>query len=357
MITPRARSENPSVVILGGGPAGGFAALELAQANFNVVLLERQSSSHWKIGETLPPESRIHLQRLGYWRQFQSQGHLPCHGIVSVWGAAEPIEKDFIFNPCGHGWQLDRARFESELLAAAAAAGCDVQFGAELVGIEKDATGWKISTSTRALRSDWIIDCTGRQGSIVNRFGRPYTQLDSLVSVFAVASTASDTDRDARTYVESVAQGWLYSALMPNGSRSIAFQTDRDQLLSDSPTAAWLWERLAAAPHIHRLLRTHGYDFETPRVVAAHSGRFERCAGARWIAVGDAAMTFDPLSGQGTAKALDSAHHAVRAIQRQEDYQAHCDQLWSQFLRDRRDYYSAEPRFADAHFWSRRHGC
>ena len=49
-----------TILVLGGGPAGGAAALELAQAGCHVVLLERQPMLGWKIGETLPPEARVH---------------------------------------------------------------------------------------------------------------------------------------------------------------------------------------------------------------------------------------------------------------------------------------------------------
>jgi flavin-dependent dehydrogenase len=344
------------VVILGGGPAGAFTALELAQAGCDVVLLERQPASGWKIGETLPPESRVHLQRLGYWERFQSQAHLPCPGVVSVWGEPVRIEKDFIVNPYGHGWQLDRARFESDLLSAAAAAGCLVQFGATVERMEPSTSGWTVKTAMRTLRADWLVDCTGRRGAIVGRQGGTYQQLDNLVSVFGIAETSHRTDRDARTYVESHPEGWSYSALMPGGRRTVAFQTDRDLLPQRPATARWLWDRLAAGAEIYRLLTKHAYEFvEPPRVGAAHSGRFQHCVGPGWIAVGDAAMTFDPLSGKGLAKTLDSAHHAAQAILCQEDYQAVCDRMWNEFLDERRESYVTETRWIDTPFWSRRH--
>lgn len=65
-------------------------------------------------------------------------------------------------------------------------------------------------------------------------------------------------------------------------------------------------------------------------------------------------MTFDPLSGQGTAKSLDSAYHAVQAILHEKNYQTVCDQQWNNFLKERHSYYQAETRWHDAPFWSRR---
>jgi hypothetical protein len=66
-------------------------------------------------------------------------------------------------------------------------------------------------------------------------------------------------------------------------------------------------------------------------------------------------MTFDPLSGQGTAKALESAYRAVRCVLNGDDYQAACDELWNTFLEERSSFYRAESRWPNHGFWSRRH--
>jgi 2-polyprenyl-6-methoxyphenol hydroxylase-like FAD-dependent oxidoreductase len=348
-------SVGASIVVIGGGPAGGATALELARAGCDVVLLEKQKVSGWKIGETLPPEARYHLQRLGNWERFQTERHLPCHGVVSVWGHAAPVEKDFIFNPYGHGWQLDRAQFESGLLNATIEAGGSVQFDVSVERIERQAAGWTVHTSTGCLLANWLVDCTGRRGTVIRHEGGRYEQIDQLVSVFAMAETSHRTDFDARTYVESHPDGWCYTALMPNGTRTVAFQTDSDLLPQESPTTAWLWERIAACSEICQLLNQHAYQLiDAPRVVPAHSGRFQQCVGSNWIAVGDAAMTFDPLSGQGSAKALESASLATQSILYHSDYQASCEKLWHNFLRERRDFYQAELRWSNSSFWSRR---
>lgn len=350
------RSESPSVLVLGGGPAGGFAALELARRRCHVELLEGQPAVAWKIGETLPPEARIHLQRLNYLDQVHRQQHLPCYGVVSVWGDSVATEKDFISNPYGHGWQLDRVQFESELLKAVVAAGGKVHLGIGDPIIKRVSAGWQVESTSRSWRGDWLLDCTGRHGALVRQEGGVYEQLDDMVSVFAIARTLQQSDHDSRTYVEALPHGWCYSALMPNRTRIVAMQMDRDFLPASSATIDWLWDQLSNGWAIRQLLEFYHYEFcGLPRILPAHSGRFQRCAGSNWLAVGDAAMTFDPLSGQGTAKALESAYCAVRCVLNGDDYQAACDQLWRAFLDERRSFYWAESRWPDHPFWSRRH--
>lgn len=341
-------------LVIGGGPAGGFTALELAQQGCDVVLLESQSKPGWKIGETLAPEARIHLQRLRIWNDFVAQGHLPCHGIVSVWGSETPLAKDFIFNPHGHGWQLDRSRFESALLRAAAAAGWEIYFNTSLTNLVRHNGQWCADTTAGMIQAEWIFDGTGRRAAVAAQFAGAYKQYDDLVSVFVLAESPLATDADSRTYVEALPHGWCYTALIPNGQRVVTFQTDRS-LMCGAPTAEWFWGQLSLESPIRKLLIQHEYQFVgTPQIAAAHTGRFEQCSGPGWIAVGDAAMTFDPLSGQGTAKTLESACQAVRAILHADDYQTRCDQMWNAYLAEYKRIYAMEKRWAALPFWSQR---
>ena len=99
---------------------------------------------------------------------------------------------------------------------------------------------------------------------------------------------------------------------------------------------------------IKRLLTEHAYSpFDQVHLVSAASGRYQHVAGSHWILVGDAGMTFDPLSGWGSAKALVSAAAAVQTVLYGHDYQAVCEELWRAYLMQYRDYDLAEQRWFD----------
>src|SRR6516165_5383900 len=101
-----------ATVVLGGGPAGCAAAIGLARAGLPVAILERSCADVERSGETLPPIAKTMLHRLDLWEAFRADDHLACPGIVSVWADAQTYENDFLFSPYGHGWHLDRQRFD-----------------------------------------------------------------------------------------------------------------------------------------------------------------------------------------------------------------------------------------------------
>jgi flavin-dependent dehydrogenase len=106
---------------------------------------------------------------------------------------------------------------------------------------------------------------------------------------------------------------------------------------------------------------SRGYRLkETPRVVCANSSLLNTLTGESWLAAGDAAATFDPLSSQGIANALASGLHAARAIlvSRRwafEEYGFWMRENYANYLVYRASYYAMEDRWSHSAFWQRRH--
>jgi len=115
------------VLILGGGPAGLAAAIRIRQKSpASVLVVEAGDGSRERVGETVPPDILTLLHQLGLAESFRRSGHLPCPGGISSWGRAKPGFNDFILNPLGPAWHLDRRRFEQLLAGGAAGAGAQV---------------------------------------------------------------------------------------------------------------------------------------------------------------------------------------------------------------------------------------
>lgn len=183
---------------------------------------------------------------------------------------------------------------------------------------------------------------------------------DQLVAIYCVATSTSGSDQDSRTFIESCPDGWWYSALMPGGRRTVSFQTDADLLPGqDWRTSEWFSMRLGQTQHISKLLDGHDYTFvDLPQLTSAHSGRLDHFIGDGWLAIGDAAMSFDPLSGQGILKSMQSGIKAAEVVAKNRDalfgYAKWCADHWAGFVSNRHKVYSTEARWRCQPFWKKR---
>jgi 2-polyprenyl-6-methoxyphenol hydroxylase-like FAD-dependent oxidoreductase len=170
---------------------------------------------------------------------------------------------------------------------------------------------------------------------------------------------------DATTLVEAVADGWWYSARLPDGRLACAFMTDPDLLRRTGGGSVREWEaRLARTIHTRdRVERSRYRPAALPSVVAAGSTILDPPAAAGWIAAGDAAAAHDPLSGHGIGAAIaggwDAGGTALTLLDGRaaaaEAYARRIKDGFARYLDTRRAYYRLERRWPGSAFWRRRH--
>jgi flavin-dependent dehydrogenase len=359
-----------TAVVVGAGPAGAAAAGSLARAGCDVLLLASSVPRARPPVESLVPAARSLLEQLGCWDAFLAGGHLPSYGNTSAWGETATSDMDFMRSPYGHGWHLDRDRFEGALLRAVGEAGARLRVPAKLVSFERERSSWRLAVASRGradeLRCRWLVDCTGRSRRVARRLGVPRRYDDRLVALYGRARPArpTDADPDSRTLVESAPEGWFHTARLPSGERAIGFFTDADSpCLRRARSAAGFMRLVESTVHVSAKLAAHGYALAgEPQSTDARSSRLERFHGDGWIAAGDAATTFDPLSSQGIFSALYSGLKAGTGLAEllggDRDalarYDAAVEKVYARFLVNRLAYYGQERRWPTSTFWGAR---
>ncbi|WP_179136722.1 NAD(P)/FAD-dependent oxidoreductase [Candidatus Entotheonella palauensis] len=356
------------VIVIGGGPAGSATALTLASQGRKVALVEQAGDTAFRIGEGLPPAAKPLLRDLGVWDAFLAQGHLPSYGNASAWGTSELYDTDFMRDPNGHGWHLDRARFDAMLRCKASAAGAALFSHTRLVGLHPHPNPvWELylrADTPFSLQCTWLVDATGRRTWVARQLGVQRRREDRLVVFYTRFEPGIPGDTDATTLVEARPCGWWYTALLPNGHRMVMFFTDGGTAVArQARVPEGFRHLLMQTTHVKERLRAFHYAaVAMPRGTAAGSSRLIRFAGERWLTAGDSAMAFDPLSSQGILTALYAGLKAGSALHMALDGQAqavtnYCGQMeavYEAYTRQRLAAYHHERRWAWQPFWKAR---
>jgi len=360
------------VAILGGGPAGTATALSLRQhaPSLSLALIEQSTYDSIRIGETLPPIVQPLLEQLGVWNAFLNEEHVPAYGSCAAWGSDKLLDNEFIYHPVGRGWHLDRTRFDAMLAREATKRSIASYPGSKF--ITSQPTGqkrWRLAIQDKnrdeiSIQADFVVDATGRRSVFARQQGVRKVFLDQLFGVFVFFTLNGGSPlTDSYTMVEAWEEGWWYSALVPDKKIAVVCMSDIDIVKRIGLTSSTKWIELMNET---RYIKDRVRDAEpvaAPSVHAAHSQHLERVAGDAWLAVGDAATTFDPLSSLGIFKGLRSGIMASYAIadyfkgssSSLEKYEAILAKEFEEYLSTRTDYYGRERRWESSPFWQRRY--
>jgi flavin-dependent dehydrogenase len=357
------------VIVLGAGPSGSVASAELARRGLRTVLAGRVDALP-NVGECLPPGVRPLLEKAGVWREFLSAGHIHSVGIRSAWGSRESVDRDFVFSPYRSGWHIARSRFDTMLRDAAVRNGAESIECLAFKAAERGPHHWRVTLSTasgnRTLVARLVIDATGRTSAFARHVGAKRRSLDHLAGVagyFELQKTSPSTD--ALLLVEAAEGGWWYTAALPGDKLIAVLMTDADCIRREGlkRTEKWL-AALHKTAHQRQRIESLGGTLQCElRILSADSSFLDRIVGESWIATGDAAAAFDPLSSQGIFSALTSGLDAARTaaawlcgdVQAPIDYARETRRTYARYLAHRSLYYGLEQRWPESSFWKSRH--
>lgn len=357
-------------MIVGGGPAGCATALTLAGAGItDVLVVEGEAYQSVRVGESIPPDTRLLLEKLGVWKDFLEEGHDVCYGSASSWGDDALGYNDFLFNPFGNGWHLDRRQFNQFLSRKVVEAGAGLLTQTRFEGATaKGEEGFSLTLqeaggSKRTVDADVVVDATGHLGVVAKSMGSERMLHDRLICVYGFFTLTEASKLSRLTMLEAVENGWWYAARLPGGEVAAAFAGDPETVKAEGLTTPDKWRAaLRGTRYIADALEGCRFIEANLKAWPALSFILDHPAGNRWLAVGDAASSYDPISSQGIHKALADGIKGGEALAqymagRQDALNDYAESLrvrFRNYLANRNYFYDMEQRWPDSTFWARR---
>lgn len=360
------------VVIVGGGPAGASAAISiLLYTDLKVALIENSNLDNLKVGEHVSASIFDLTDYLGIDRKnILEQFSIPSFGSTSYWGSHLPSKNESILNYEGQSYQLDRQQFDLHLIKKVADLGGVVLPRTTCTSYNQQSNGsWKILANHKlngalSINSKYLVDATGRKSSVSRKLGIRSIKIDKLMGVGTFLKTSAQEYDAHQQMIETTELGWWYTSTLPNNTISATLFTDADIVSKMKLNEPQKWnEALASTKHI--IGKLSGMHSKSQKLyIRDASSQINDCSDyTNFIAIGDAAISFDPISSMGIGFAMTSGCHAASLIGSQirnkdcsstKEFQNDLNQHFNNYLDTRKKYYGQEKRWLESSFWSRR---
>jgi flavin-dependent dehydrogenase len=298
-------------IVIGAGPAGSFAARQLAFAGLRTLLVDAKAFPREKVcGGYLSARA---LRVLGHAQLALSDSDFPERHVNRLELA------------CGHrrvrlplptGQMVDRSTFDARLLESAASAGATVLTETQAIvepANHKDSRGVTVNRSGRrtTLQARVIVCADGLSRSSFRQLSEfaVSTRRESRVGIGASVPDSTD----------SYSAGQINMVVSKQGYVGIT-RFSRHQLIVAAAVAPKLLSR-AAPGEIAAAILDGASMVVPPTLVSAHwrgtpplTGHPRQVAAERVFVIGDAGGYVEPFTGEGMAAALESAAAVVQLV-------------------------------------------
>lgn len=282
------------VAVLGGGPAGSFAAERLAKAGLETIILDEKLAWEKPCGGGLTYKAYHeypYLLQNTTPKKVVTETYLaaPKAGAVKM-DLAQPL---VIYS---------RRDLNGMLLERAANAGAQIE-KTRVLALERKSEGWLLRTRDGSMDADFCVIATGARNPLRN-VGTEWTRSDTMYALgYWVPSEQDHIDIQFLSNLEGYIWvfprcGHLSVGICGKGEPAHSLRLRLERYMEEKSIS---WRGAEFYGHVLPSLETSAW-------------RKNRVAGEGWLAVGDAAGLVDPITGEGIYYAMRSGDLASQVI-------------------------------------------
>ena len=352
------------VIIIGNGIAGITLAMLLQRKGISFALLHREGEKvPFALGETLPPSAMPLLQELKLLSLFEENAYRKTYGYHSMWGSSSVTDINFYHqNPFKNGLKINKHQTLEKMRDFIRDDMISYSKGFEIIHEDHGNTVVLAKNEgVKIVQGKILIDATGRNRAVLQKLKIESTIHDKLVALSCHLPKIEHPKLTHEVYVESFKEGWgIVSALNETENICTIYTHKGHDILAKLKDVSQWKSALSETVYLKDfLIEDKNIKFKGGN---SNSSVAEQIAGNNWLALGDAAMSFDPLSSHGITNAIYTASKASEAIEKKltiadteafPEYGETMQTIFQQYLQSKNQLYQQEVRWKEESFWKR----
>jgi geranylgeranyl reductase family protein len=283
-----------TVAVLGGGPAGAFAAARLADAGLKVLVFDEKLAWEKPCGGGITYKAYHEYP-------FLIDNPVPKR-FVSETSIAAPKAGEVTMALTHPLVIYSRFDLNRMLLERAEHAGAAIE-KTRVLGIERRERGWRLRTQCGTAEADFCIVATGARNPL-REVGTEWSAKDTMRALgYYVPASQERIDIQFLPQLEGYIWvfprcGHLSVGICGKGEPAQSLRGRLERYMDERGIA---WKGSAFYSHMLPSLETPGW-------------KRNRVAGEGWLAVGDAGGLVDPITGEGLYYAMRSGDLASQVV-------------------------------------------
>ncbi|MDZ4753294.1 MAG: tryptophan 7-halogenase [Phycisphaerae bacterium] len=312
-------------LVIGAGPAGSAAAIEMARAGLNVIVIDRAAFPRFRIGESFLPRTKRAFARLGVLDRCLALPHARKVGVEISLGDRRHGSQYFYFRDVyGSGeketFNMARVHLDSMMMQAARDAGAEVHTSTAVRTLTRLEDGDVVAdTDAGVIRARWLIDASGQATVLGRELGRRrfHSTLRNVAYFEHFDGVVRPSGPGENCFALVIAdEGWFWMIPLDAERTSIGFVARESLHTSlDVPADQRLRWAIERTPLLRERM-AHARGPERNRTIADFTYRCDPFAGPGHFLIGDAAAFLDPVWSTGLTLGLLAAEQAAAGVVR-----------------------------------------